>query len=60
MRGLWSRNLGLIVPVLMATSILVIVVPLPAALLDLLLSANITVAVMILLTTMHVRKPLDF
>lgn len=59
-RGFRARNLGLIVPALMATSILVIVVPLPAALLDLLLSANITIAVMILLTTMHVRKPLDF
>ena len=42
-RGFRARNLGLIVPALMATSILVIVVPLPAALLDLLLSANITV-----------------
>jgi flagellar biosynthesis protein FlhA len=60
MRGFWSRNLGLIVPVLMAMSILVIVVPLPAALLDLLLSANIAASVMILLTAMYVRKPLDF
>jgi flagellar biosynthesis protein FlhA len=59
-RGLWQRNRGLIVPALMATSILVIVVPLPASLLDLLLSANITISVVILLTTMYVSRPLEF
>jgi len=59
-RGIWTRNRGLIVPALMATSILVIVVPLPAALLDLLLSANITISVVILLTTMYVSRPLEF
>jgi flagellar biosynthesis protein FlhA len=59
-RGFWAGHRGLIVPVLMAMSILVIVVPLPAALLDLLLSANITIAVVILLTTMYVKRPLEF
>ena len=59
-RGFWTQNRGLIVPALMATSILVIIVPLPAALLDLLLSANITASVVILLTTMYVSKPLEF
>jgi flagellar biosynthesis protein FlhA len=59
-RGLWAGNRGLIVPALMATSILVIVVPLPAGLLDLLLSANITASVVILLTTMYVGRPLEF
>jgi flagellar biosynthesis protein FlhA len=59
-RGFWSRNQGLIVPALIVASILVIVVPLPAALLDLLLSANITLSVVILLTTLYVRKPLEF
>ncbi len=60
LRGVWARNRGLIVPALMAASILVIVVPLPAGLLDLLLSANITVSVLILLTTLYVGKPLEF
>ena len=46
-RSFWTQNRGLIVPALMATSILVIIVPLPAALLDLLLSANITASVVI-------------
>ena len=59
-RSFWARNRGLIVPALMAASILVIVVPLPAGLLDLLLSANITVSVIILLTTMYVSRPLEF
>src|SRR5438105_5156087 len=59
-RSFWARNRGLIVPALMATSILVIVVPLPAGLLDLLLSANITISVVILLTTMYVGRPLEF
>jgi flagellar biosynthesis protein FlhA len=59
-RSFWTRNRGLIVPALLATSILVIIVPLPAALLDLLLSANITVSVLILLTTIYVAKPLEF
>ncbi|MSR60153.1 MAG: flagellar biosynthesis protein FlhA [Planctomycetaceae bacterium] len=59
-RGYWFRYRGLIVPVLMAASILVIVVPLPAALLDLLLTANITISVVILLTTLYVKRPLEF
>jgi flagellar biosynthesis protein FlhA len=35
-------------------------VPLPSALMDLLLSANITIAVIMLLTTIYVRTPLEF
>ncbi len=41
-------------------SVLVIMVPLPAALMDVLLAANITVAVLVLLTTVYVRQPLEF
>jgi flagellar biosynthesis protein FlhA len=41
-------------------SVLVIMVPLPPALLDVLLAANITVAVIVLLTTIYVRTPLEF
>lgn len=54
------RNLNLIFPVLFISSILVIVVPMYPALLDLLLAGNITVAVVILMTTIHVKKPLEF
>ncbi|MFN0050554.1 MAG: flagellar biosynthesis protein FlhA [Planctomycetales bacterium] len=60
LRGAWSRGLGLIVPALLVASILVIVVPLPAALLDLLLAANLSLSALILLTALYVPKPLDF
>ena len=35
-------------------------VPMPTALMDLLLAANITLAVIMLLTTIYVRTPLEF
>ncbi|MEX0936776.1 MAG: flagellar biosynthesis protein FlhA [Pirellulales bacterium] len=58
--ALFSRGKDLILPVAMISSVLVILVPLPAALLDVLLAGNVTVAVMVLLTTIYVRAPLDF
>ena len=53
-----ARNL--VLPVAIITSVLVILVPLPAALMDILLAANITLAVIVLLTTIYVRTPLEF
>jgi flagellar biosynthesis protein FlhA len=50
----------LILPVGIITSVLVILVPLPTAVMDLLLAANITIAVIVLLTTIYVRTPLEF
>ena len=47
-------------PVGIIASVLVIMVPLPSPLMDLLLAANITVAVILLLTTIYVRTPLEF
>ena len=41
-------------------SVLVIMVPLPPALLDVMLAANITLAVIVLLTTIYIRTPLEF
>ena len=58
--GLLSRGQDLVLPVAIIASVLVILVPLPAALMDVLLSANITVAVIMLLTTIYVRTPLEF
>lgn len=55
-----ARWQDLILPVGIITSVLVIMVPLPAAIMDLLLAANITVAVIVLLTTIYVRTPLEF
>ncbi len=59
-RSLLARGRGLVFPILIAASILVIVVPLPPLALDFLLSLNVTVAVVVPLTTIYVSKPLEF
>ena len=48
------------VPIGVVGIVLLLVVPLPAALLDLLIAVNITASLVILLTSMYVRRPLDF
>ncbi|MCC7086211.1 MAG: flagellar biosynthesis protein FlhA [Pirellulales bacterium] len=50
----------LVLPIALVASVLVILAPVPSALLDLLLSVNIALAVIILLTTVYVRTPLEF
>ena len=52
--------LGLVFPVLLVLSVLVVIVPVPPVILDVLLAANITASVVILLTTVFVARPLDF
>ncbi len=54
------RCQDLILPIAMVASVLVILVPLPTALMDVLLVGNITIAVIVLLTTIYVRSPLEF
>ncbi len=51
---------GLVLPVTIIGAILVFVVPIPPALLDVLLSANLTIAVVVLLTTLSIRTPHEF
>ncbi len=51
---------GLLLPVTIIGAILVFVVPISPLLLDVLLSANLTVAVVVLLTTLAIRMPQDF
>ncbi|HEX6515052.1 MAG TPA: flagellar biosynthesis protein FlhA [Nocardioidaceae bacterium] len=48
------------VPVAVVAVVVMLVVPLPAMLLDMLIAANITAALLILLTAMFVHRPLDF
>ena len=50
----------LIVPVSFVGLVGVLVVPLPAAILDLLICFNIAIAAIVLMTTIYMRKPLDF
>src|SRR3990172_6605900 len=59
-RGFLARTRALIFPVLIVTAVLVIVAPLPPALMDILLSCNITISVVVLLTTIYVKRPLEF
>ncbi|MCH2130485.1 MAG: flagellar biosynthesis protein FlhA [Pirellulaceae bacterium] len=56
----FAQSRSLILPVAIITSVLVILIPLPTILMDLFLAANITLAVIVLLTTIYVRTPLEF
>ena len=51
---------NLIFPLGIIASVLVILVPMPPFMMDILLSANIAVSVIILLTTIYVKTPLEF
>jgi len=54
------RGADLLMPTLMVGILGLMIVPLPTVILDFLLTLNITAAVLILLTAIHVRRPLDF
>lgn len=54
------RHRDLILPVSIIGCLFVILVPLPTPILDLLLAGNIAVALLVLLTTIHVSTPLEF
>ena len=58
--ALLARLQDFVLPVGIVASVLVIVVPLPAGLMDVLLATNIAIAVIMLLTTIYVRTPLEF
>ncbi|MFI7585889.1 flagellar biosynthesis protein FlhA [Spongisporangium articulatum] len=55
-----TRLVRLAVPVAIVIVVLMMVVPLPAALLDVLIAANIATSLLVLLVSLQVRKPLDF
>ena len=57
----WKENWPeLILPISVIACLFVIFVPLPAGIIDILLAANISIAVIILLTTLYVKTPLEF
>ncbi len=56
----WSRLYGVVLPILFVGGLLVVIVPVPPGVLDFLLAANITLAVLVLLTTLSIRSPLEF
>ena len=55
-----SRMARLAVPVIVVLVVIMMVVPLPAAVLDVLIAGNIAMALLVLLVAMQVRKPLEF
>jgi flagellar biosynthesis protein FlhA len=55
-----SRLARLAVPVIVVLVVIMMVVPLPAALLDVLIAANIAMSLLVLLVALQVRRPLDF
>src|SRR4051812_19596872 len=56
----WSRLVGAALPATLIGAVLVFIVPVPPAVLDLLLALNITLAVIVLLTTLSIRAPHEF
>jgi len=54
------RHRGLVLPVAAASLIFAVLVPIPPALMNVLLVGNIALAAVILLTTIHVASPLEF
>ncbi|MBK7405761.1 MAG: flagellar biosynthesis protein FlhA [Phycisphaerales bacterium] len=58
--SLAHRHKGIIVPLSFVLLLVVILIPLPPLIMDMLISANISLAVIILLTTIYMAKPLDF
>ncbi len=55
-----NRLNRLVVPIGIVGIVLLLVVPVPARLLDFLIVCNILLALLVLLTSMFVKKPLDF
>ncbi len=55
-----AKYRNLLVPLSFLAMIIVLVIPLAPPVMDILLSANISLAVVVLLTTIYMRRPLDF
>src|SRR5262245_54321310 len=55
-----ARASHLIAPIAVLAVVLLMIVPLPTLLLDLLLSVDIGLAVVLLLTSIYVRQPVEF
>ncbi len=55
-----AKHRHLLVPVSFIMLIVVLVVPLPPAVMDILLSANISLASVVMLTTIYMGRPLEF
>ncbi len=59
-RDVVSNRFSLAMPVLIVGALLVLIAPLPAMVMDVLLAANLTVSLIVLLTAIQIRNPLQF
>lgn len=59
-QAIFARYRGLILPVSIAACIGVLLVPLPPFVMDILLAANIAIALIVLLTTIYIKTPVEF
>ncbi len=55
-----SQNFGMALPMFVLATVLVILIPLPTAVMDFLLMANVALSGVVLLTVMYMSGPLDF
>ena len=56
----WTKNITVVMALGVIGILVIMMIPLPTIILDLLLSLNITLSIVILLMSMYVLKPLDF
>jgi flagellar biosynthesis protein FlhA len=59
-RNLFTRNIDMILVLAVVGILIAIFIPLPPSIIDLLLTINISIAVVILFTTFYVKEPLSF
>lgn len=58
--GVVTRNYGMALPLFVLATMLVILVPLPTSIMDVMLLANVTLSGIVLLTVMYMNGPLEF
>lgn len=58
--SIFKKSSGLLLPLGVVGILVVMILPVPSIILDLLLTFNITIAIIILLVSVYVSKPLDF
>ena len=59
-RDVVSNRFSLAMPVLIVGAVMVLVAPLPSMVMDVLLAANLAVSLIVLLTAIQIRNPLEF
>ena len=55
-----ANNKSIVIPVLVLAVIAAIVIPLPPALIDLLIATNLTLSILVILISMYIESPVDF